>query len=43
MWELFLVCFVHKKHVAFLKNVKTQFKATGAIGGYVGNKGGLLL
>lgn len=43
MWELFLVCFIHKKHQSHLKKVHTSFKATGAIGGYVGNKGGLCL
>jgi hypothetical protein len=43
MWELFLACFIHKKHIPFLKKVQTNYKATGAIGGIVGNKGGLLL
>ena len=42
MWELFLVCFIHKKHAQFLKRVQTSYKATG-VGGYVGNKGGLCI
>lgn len=43
MWELFLVVFVSQKHARYLTDIKTNYKATGAMGGYLGNKGGLLL
>jgi len=40
MWELFLIAFVRVNHGPHLKNVNSNYKATG-IANVLGNKGGL--
>jgi hypothetical protein len=42
MWEMLLVVYVRKDHVAYLKQIETSQKACGAMG-LMGNKGGLLV
>lgn len=43
MWELFIVVFIKQEHYSSVSNIQVQSKSTGAIGGYVGNKGGVLI